>query len=177
MGLLRRIFRVREIYETTDPLQEFLCISVGMALLSFILGVLIDKYRGYFYILSVISLASILLFILSYLGAIVRAIKLYCCVRKGRCYQGRIVGRTQYCMVRKHVQGRYRREAKLVIEYADGKRYVTCDMRKESIQRIVSADCRVYVYNGMACADDFRCTLFRSKRCIELDTLKFPQEI
>lgn len=177
MGLLRRIFRVREIYETTDPLQELLCISGGMALISVVLGVLIDKYRSYFYILSVVSLAYILLFIFSHLGAIVRAIKLYCCVRKGRCYQGRIVGRTQYCMVRKHVQGRYRREAKLVIEYADGKRYVTCDMRKESIQRIVSADCGVYVYNGMACADDFRCTLFRSKRCIELDTLKFPQEI
>lgn len=177
MGLLSKIFKVREIYEVTDPLQELLCISAGMALISFILGVLTDKYRSYFYILSVVSLAYIFLFILSHLGAIVRAIKLYRCICKGRFYQGRIIGRTQYCIVRKHVNGRYRREAKLVIEYADGKKYVTCNMKKESIQRIVSADCGVYIYKGKICADDFRCTLFRSKQHIELDTLRFPQEI
>lgn len=177
MGLLRRIFRVRE-YKL--PIIYYVIVIVMLIAIPFCILYFVEKICSGDYNFSYRERSALVG--LPMVGILIDKLsdsrKYNSCIKKGKKYKGTIIGRTKYEKLEEADTLRWHPySAKLIIQYSGGRKYITSYLLREQIERIVSYDCRVYIYDGKICADDFRCTLFRSKRCIELDTLKFPQEI
>lgn len=176
MGLLKKLFRVREIREMIDPLPSHVGIGIAVSAVFFVSGMLIDKYSDMYFIYSAAALVPTVILIVASLDDILKAADKFECVRKGERHQGKIIGRTEYRIIR-HTRYATRKVANLVIEYGDSRKHITCAMRKKSIERLASFECGVYVCDGKICVDDFHCTLFKSKQHIEIDTMKITVEI
>lgn len=99
-----------------------------------------------------------------------QCVRVFGCVRKGKRYDGKIIGRTLYVKLNKNRSFEY--AAKLIIEYSDGRIHKTNYLCKPQIDRFVSTECSVYIYRGTICADDFRTNLFRAKTKIELPVIE-----